>query len=81
VNVFSPGLFFVGEFFIIASISLGIGLVRSFMSTCTIVIIIIAIISLGLDSAYEGKFAIFVLPGLTYVIQHDELLFHPFSCK
>jgi hypothetical protein len=36
---------------------------------------------LGLDSAREQKHAIFVFLSLVYLTEHDDLQFHPFSCK
>jgi hypothetical protein len=46
----------------------------------TITTVIIIIIILGLDSIHEQKRGIFLL-SLTYLIQHDGIQFHPFSCK
>jgi hypothetical protein len=46
----------------------------------TVIIAVIIIIIIGLDFAYEQKHAIAVFLSLASH-QHDDLQFHPFSCK
>jgi hypothetical protein len=42
---------------------------------------LLLLLLLGLDSAFMQKHVIFAFLSLTYLIQHDDVWFHPFACK